>query len=85
MRRSFITLGATLLIAAVAWWVGGVAQPARLAAAEATANAAIARTELDMRSKDIEFYIKRASEDPQSAEDRAMVAGLYLQRARETG
>jgi Flp pilus assembly protein TadD len=83
MKRSHISLGAAALIAAVAWWA--LARPARLAAADASRNAESARLELEIRSKDIEFYIKRAKEDPQSAEDRAMIAGLYLQRARETG
>ncbi len=83
MRRSLTTLGAAALVAAGAWWA--FARPARLAAAEASRNAKSARVELEIRSKDIAFYVKRAKEDPQSAEDRAMVAGLYLQRARETG
>lgn len=78
-----MTLGAAALVAAAAWWA--FARPARLAAAEAARNAEAARAELAIRSKDIEFYIKRSIEDPASAEDRAMVAGLYLQRARETG
>lgn len=81
--RSGIPLGAAAFVAAVAWWA--VARPARIAAAEAAHNGATARMELDIRSKDIEFYAKRAEQDPQSAEDRAMTAGLYLQRARETG
>ncbi len=83
MKRSFMRLGAAAFIAAVASWA--VARPARLATAEAARNAATARLELEIRSKDIEFYKQRASQDPESAEDRAMVAGLYLQRARETG
>lgn len=83
LTRSAIPLGAAAVVAAVAWWA--VARPARLAAAEAARNGVTARLELDIRSKDIEFYTKRANEDPQSAEDRAMTAGLYLQRARETG
>ncbi|MGQ0640734.1 MAG: tetratricopeptide repeat protein [Gemmatimonadaceae bacterium] len=81
--RSVFPLGAAALVAAGAWWAVG--RPARLAAAEAASNAATARMELEIRSKDIEFYAKRAKEDPQSADDRAMMAGLYLQRARETG
>ncbi|MGH7694825.1 MAG: tetratricopeptide repeat protein [Gemmatimonadaceae bacterium] len=83
MKLRFIPLGAAALIAAGAWWA--FARPARLAAAESSRNAERARLELEIRSKDIEFYIKRAKEDLQSAEDCAMVAGLYLQRARETG
>ncbi|MEW5914920.1 MAG: tetratricopeptide repeat protein [Gemmatimonadota bacterium] len=77
------TLGTAALLAAVAWWAAQ--RPRARAAAEMARNAAAARIELDIRSKDIEFYKKRATEDPESAEDRAMVAGLYLQRARETG
>ncbi|HJU72438.1 MAG TPA: tetratricopeptide repeat protein [Gemmatimonadaceae bacterium] len=83
MRRSLTTLGTAALVAAAAWHT--VIRPARLAAAEAERNAAAARQELAIRSQDIAFYERRAAEDPQSAEDRAMVAGLYLQRARETG
>ena len=83
MKLRFFPLGAAAIIAAVAWWA--LARPARLAAAEASRNAESARLELEIRSKDIAFYIKRTMEDPQSAEDFAMVAGLYLQRARETG
>lgn len=81
--RNSIALGAAALLAAVAWWSLG--RPARVAAAEAARNAEAARQELASRSQDIEFYIKRTNEDPQGAEDRAMTAGLYLQRARETG
>lgn len=81
--RNAIPLGAAAFVAAAAWWA--LIRPARLAAAETARNAAVARLELDIRSKDIAFYAKRAEEDPQSAEDRAMTAGLYLQRARETG
>ena len=83
MRRSLTTLGAAAFIAAGASWA--LARPARVAAAEAARNAAAARAELEIRSKDIEFYRVRAGQDLESAEDRAMVAGLYLQRARETG
>ena len=83
MKRSFFPLGAAALIAAGASWA--LAGPGRVAAAEAARNAAAARAELEIRSKDIEFYRVRAGQDLESAEDRAMVAGLYLQRARETG
>jgi predicted negative regulator of RcsB-dependent stress response len=83
MLRRIIPLGAAAVLAGGAWWA--VLRPVRLAAAAAARNAATARLELDIRSKDIEFYAKRAAEDPQSAEDRVMIAGLYLQRARETG
>ncbi len=44
-----------------------------------------ARVERDVRERDIALYERRASEDPASAADRAQLAGLYLQRARDTG
>lgn len=44
-----------------------------------------ARLERDVRERDIALYEKRATEDPASAADRAQLAGLYLQRARDTG
>ncbi|MGQ0539844.1 MAG: tetratricopeptide repeat protein, partial [Gemmatimonadaceae bacterium] len=81
--RLVLSLGTAALAAAVAWQ--GFLGPRRAAAEAAARNAAAARAERDTRSTDIAFYAKRAAEDPQSAEDRAMVAGLYLQHARETG
>jgi tetratricopeptide (TPR) repeat protein len=43
------------------------------------------KTESEIRALDIEFYERRIAEDPFSAADRSRLAGLYLQRARETG
>jgi len=40
---------------------------------------------LALRDADIAFYEKRAAEDPWSAADRAQLAGLWLQRGRESG
>ncbi len=37
-----------------------------------------------IRDLDIEFYQRRVGRDPRSARDYAQLAGLYLQRARET-
>ena len=37
-----------------------------------------------IRNLDIEFYRRRIQRDPRSARDYAQLAGLYLQRARET-
>ncbi len=82
-RRSATVL---LLAAAsaAAIWSGYVRPMQRLQAAEAASRE---RTQLEqhIRTEDIAFWMKRASEDPQSAEDRAMAAGLLLQRAREGG
>lgn len=83
MRRLVITtLMATA--SAVAIW-SGVVRPARtLEASERAARAALVQ-EAAIRSADIDFWSRRAAEDPMSAEDRAMAAGLLLQRAREGG
>ncbi len=42
-------------------------------------------SELAGRNTDIAFFETRAARDPRGAADRAFLAGLYLQRARETG
>ncbi len=39
----------------------------------------------EIRDKDIEFYTARAKRDPTGATDLSRLAGLYLDRARETG
>ena len=44
-----------------------------------------ASTEARVRDLDIAFFVRRATEDPWSSADRGRLAGLYLQRARETG
>ena len=43
------------------------------------------RSDAEVRNLDIGFYERRIAEDSFSAADRARLAGLYLQRARETG
>ena len=43
-----------------------------------------ARLASQIRNQDIEFYSRRVVRDPRSARDYAALAGLYLQRARET-
>ena len=44
-----------------------------------------ARADAEVRELDIAFYERRVAEDSFSAADRARLANLYLQRARETG
>lgn len=70
-------------MAVVAAAVAGLAlgRPHRVTAAPA----APVKSESEIRSLDIEFYEKRIAEDTFSAADRSRLAGLYLQRARETG
>jgi tetratricopeptide (TPR) repeat protein len=81
--RIALTLGPAALIAAAAWF-GGI-RPWRQAAADVARNVAAAESELRIRSQDIAFWQRRATQDPQSAEDLAMTAALLHQRARETG
>ena len=50
-----------------------------------TRPAARMRSEAQVRDLDIAFYRARIVRDPLGARDRAQLAGLYLQRARETG
>lgn len=83
-RRALpVAVLAVAALAAAAW--AGVVRPARRAEAAHLAARAKAQQDYDLRSADIDFYVRRATEDPMSAEDRAMVAGLLLQRAREGG
>lgn len=57
-------------------------------AGAATSNTKVAAPVADaaeIRDKDIDFYIARAKRDPTGAMDLSRLAGLYLERARETG
>jgi len=77
MRRGVVTLiliGGGLL-AAAGWAVRG----------EGAAPAAVAAREQSIRALDIAFYDARVRRDPESAADLAQLAGLFLQRGRETG
>ena len=82
MRR----LGAGLNLVAVAVGIAGAATAvarttaaARLVAATRDASARAAR-----RDQDVAFFSRRVARDPIGAADRARLAALYLQRARET-
>jgi tetratricopeptide (TPR) repeat protein len=76
-------------VAGAAWWGAG-----RLGAREwlvtgrpssAADTVTPAMAEVELRSRNIAFYEQRARRDPEGAVDRAQLAGLYLQRGRETG
>jgi tetratricopeptide (TPR) repeat protein len=54
-----------------------------IAAGRGTGSAAL--DERVVRRRDIAFYAGRAARDPQGASDLAQLAGLVLQRGRETG
>jgi tetratricopeptide (TPR) repeat protein len=47
--------------------------------------AAPSRAESEVRDRDIAFYRARVERDPVGARDRAQLAGLYLDRARDGG
>ena len=76
-RKGWVAIGA-VAIGATAFAFG---RPHRIAAAPT----APAKSESEIRSLDIAFYERRIAEDSFSAADRSSLAGLYLQRARETG
>lgn len=61
------------------------AQTRWAAATRVRRDAAEARAELERHDADIAFYERRVRADPIGARDRARLAALYLQRARETG
>jgi tetratricopeptide (TPR) repeat protein len=78
MRRGMFAVG--ISVAGIAMIVAGA-----MALGVPGGGAAPLSDERAVRNADIRFYENRAARDPLSAADRAHVAGLYLQRARETG
>lgn len=56
-----------------------------MATAGGSGGASLPLDERIVRKRDIAFYAARAARDPQGAADLAQLAGLLLQRARETG
>ncbi len=79
LRGGLVVLGAAVGIAcgATAW--ARTSAATRLAAATREAAARAAR-----RDRDVVFFTRRVARDPIGAADRARLAALYLQRARET-
>lgn len=55
--------------------------------AVSTAGAAVPAkmSQADITTQEIAYFTERAERDPKGASDRATLAGLYLQRSRETG
>lgn len=82
-RRAVIArscaLAAGLAVAGTVGLLAGRVAPAR------AARAIDAADESRIRELDIEFFRRHAARDPGGAADLARLAGLYLQRARETG
>src|SRR5688500_16455128 len=77
--------GALALAAAAggggAWWAARRAASAERA--ESARAAAAAAEERAIHARDIAFHAARAARDPDGAADRARLAALYLQRARD--
>lgn len=80
MKRGTATV---LVLVAAAWIVVGARQLAATRADRARDEAA--SEELRIHEADIAFYEARVARDPGGAQDRATLARLYLQHARETG
>ncbi len=70
--------------AAAAWRDAGQRTAAETRATERAAAAEVA-AESGRRDRDIAFWERRSAEDSLGAFDRGMLAGLYLQRSRQTG
>lgn len=81
MHRSVWQAAAAGLALAGAVGIANVAASANRGRADPPAAA---RSGSRIRDLDIEFYRARVARDPRSARDFTQLAGLYLQRARET-
>ena len=89
-RRIAAVLAVTMLAGAGASAARAAVLHAEDARARATADAlrAVERVraaEAVRRDADLRFYQARVAQDPWGANDRARVAALFMQRARETG
>lgn len=90
MNRHKFTIAVVALgtIAGTGLWAARRFDDGRTPAADqaaALAAEAAALSEAKQRDLEIAFYDKRAREDSYSADDRAQLAALFLQRARDTG
>jgi len=77
IRRLLVSIVALTGVAATAVTLKGVTRSA--------APAVPALSEAEVRDRDIAFYQARIERDPLGARDRAQLAGLFLDRARDTG
>lgn len=79
LRTGLILVAVAVGIAGAANAIARTTAAARLVAATRDAAARAAR-----RDQDVAFFSRRVARDPIGAADRARLAALYLQRARET-
>jgi tetratricopeptide (TPR) repeat protein len=75
--------GSWASVLAAAAGIFGTVSAVRSSAGAATESRAAA-AEARIRDQDIDFFRARVQRDPRSAADYARLAGLYLQRARQT-
>jgi tetratricopeptide (TPR) repeat protein len=83
--RTLVVARAVVVALAAAAAAVGCSKGAPAPRAIAKAPAAAPLTDSEVLDLDIEFYRVRADRDPTGATDLARLAGLYLQRSRETG
>jgi len=80
-----VAIGAAGIVSARVAMAREDAARARSDAAAIAAAASLREREAARGETDIAFYQARVAQDPFAAADRARLAGLYAQRARETG
>jgi tetratricopeptide (TPR) repeat protein len=83
--RTLVAARAVVVALAAAAAGVGCAKSAPAPRAIAKLPAAAPLSDSEVLDLDIEFYKARADRDPTGATDLARLAGLYLQRSRETG
>ena len=81
-RWSIALIGLAAMSGGGTWWSFRRLTAMEHAATAKSAAAVVA--ERETRAADVAFYEVRAAQDPEGAADRAHLAALYLQRARET-
>ncbi|HEX6371925.1 MAG TPA: tetratricopeptide repeat protein [Longimicrobium sp.] len=79
------TLAAVAAIGAVMAVAGGIRVVAGTPLPPLPESVPDGMAQVALRQQDIAFFERRAAEDPFGGSDRARLAYLYLQRARETG
>jgi tetratricopeptide (TPR) repeat protein len=82
LRGWIVAAAAAAAAGGASWW--GVRRLAAMERAAGAVAASVAAAERGIRVGDVAFYEARTAGDPESAADRAQLAALYLQRARET-
>jgi tetratricopeptide (TPR) repeat protein len=85
IRSSLLVLSVLGVAVIVSQFTPWGAERVRPVAVTPLPRPAVSASEAEQRDRDIAFFAERADRDPLGAADRAKLAELYLQRARETG